>query len=261
MNKFLYYVWRLLPSKLFPYKVSVESQSFNVKLRYYWVDVNNGLWEPFLFNLLNKYVNYGDTILDLGAWRGAVSLYCAKQGARCISVEPDIVALKDLRTNISLNKDITDRIQYYNLCVADSNGSRFLSSNKFGNSMSSIVGTKKNNSKEIESVTIDKLLTLNNTTDLNFIKIDIEGAEFEILSGLVRVLRENSLPHLYIALHFGALPIDFSVSDLRELFYLYDHSYLVGAIPISFSRFKKEYFEKKVSCELFFTNQPYPTSK
>ena len=56
---------------------------------------------------------------------------------------------------------------------------------------------------EVTAVTLDNLLDLNNIKheDLNWIKIDVEGAELEVLKGATNVLSKSKDISLLIEIH------------------------------------------------------------
>jgi FkbM family methyltransferase len=54
---------------------------------------------------------------------------------------------------------------------------------------------------EVSANTLDYLLQLNEITDVNWVKIDVEGAEFEVLKGASNVLSKSKDIALLIEVH------------------------------------------------------------
>ena len=173
----------------------------------FWKDVSIGAWEPHTFDVLDKYLG-GGVFYDIGAWNGVLSLYAAKRGVRTISYEPDPVALKEFRENLSLNKDVTDLITIIPKAVGVITKDSVLSNiDAFGNSMSTIVASYDHiDGYEVEVIGIDEVFT----EKPSLIKIDIEGGEFELIDKKIEVLKKQDCP-IYISIHphFG-IPLNLS---------------------------------------------------
>jgi hypothetical protein len=58
-----------------------------------------------------------------------------------------------------------------------------------------------NNFLEVEANTLDNILNENNVQRVNWIKIDVEGAELEVLKGTSTVLEANKSITLVIEIH------------------------------------------------------------
>jgi hypothetical protein len=54
---------------------------------------------------------------------------------------------------------------------------------------------------EVSANTLDYLLQLKGITDVNWVKIDVEGAEFEVLKGATNVLSKSKDIALLIEIH------------------------------------------------------------
>ena len=70
----------------------------------YWFG-NNKLdhWEQDTFHIFEHYKNHKGIYIDIGAWIGPTTLYCANIFEKVIAIEPDPVALSRLKKNMSVN--------------------------------------------------------------------------------------------------------------------------------------------------------------
>lgn len=91
----------------------------------------------------------------------------------------------------------------------------------------------------IKTTSIDEYCRLKNINKINFIKVDTEGAEPEVLEGSKKMIINNKVDCIYSELSIGKLynNMEFSIYSLEK--YMYDKFQLVG---ISFNR---DYFKNK----------------
>lgn len=160
----------------------------------------------------------GGTVVDIGANIGAVSIYAAARGARVIAVEPEPSNADMLRRNIALN-GYDGQILCHQLAVTDRAGHAFIAPNHGGSRLTSGSGW------EVETVTLDQLFVLAAVDDCSVLKIDVEGAEYDIIAGasmdtLARVR--------FLTLEFDAAPDDrfgALVAKVAKLF----NTHLIGS--------------------------------
>lgn len=124
------------------------------------------------------FMNTYRTAIDVGAHYGSWSRYLARRFSRVISFEP--VA----ETYACCQKNTQDfaNIELHNKAVGDKTGRVAIGAGKFfvHPGMETITGF----GGDIELVTIDSL----NIDDLDFIKVDVEGFELQVLQGARRTL-------------------------------------------------------------------------
>lgn len=194
----------------------------------YWKLIESNSWEPDTFNVLDRYVKPGVTVIDLGAWQGAISIYSCLLGAKVYAIEPDPVAYGQLCFNLLANGSLCDgRIETYNIAISDENGSAQLNSmaSEFGNSESSLVN--RGFVKTTSTVEVMNLPTFLKQTQIeikstDLIKIDIEGGEVACLKGNIEYIKEVK-PTIYLSLHPFWIPEfdDFQEWMIQELFPIY----------------------------------------
>jgi len=157
-----------------------------------------GAFEPATVKVLKRLVKSGDTVLDIGANVGYMSLVLAKcvgKSGKVFSFEPDSKNFALLNRNIALNPDCY--IKPIALAVSDSHQPIRLYHAKFDFNAGahSMLPSEKHLSDfvEIEATTIDEFVTSHGLKKIDVIKIDIEGAKMKAFNGMTETLR-NSRP-------------------------------------------------------------------
>lgn len=141
--------------------------------------------------LIEKYVKKGDTVLDIGANVGKVSLLLSRQvgdEGKVYSFEPEESNFNLLKKNIEINnfKNIVP-LRY---AVTDKSGKLLL--NVSGACTTHRISIDKNDkTQEIESISIDEYFK---NQRIDFMKIDAEGSEPKIITGMKETIKNN--PHL-----------------------------------------------------------------
>ena len=134
----------------------------------------------------------GDVVIDCGAYGGAFSLYVAKligEKGKVIAFEPDVENYKLLSKNIELNG--LQNIISLNKGAWSKN--TFLPcDNKHAGDSSFFNNDQKESLVNTEVVTIDSELDKIGIKNIDFIKMDVEGAEIEALKGAEKILRSSN---------------------------------------------------------------------
>ncbi len=131
-----------------------------------------------------------DVVLDAGANCGHLSIYFSKiigENGKCYAFEPDVFNIERIKNNMQLN-DLDNNIIIEELLLWNENKFvDFYEAGTVGSSAVWIPETDKCVKKE--AVTIDSWVEKNNIKALNFIKMDIEGAEIEALEGCIETIK------------------------------------------------------------------------
>ena len=141
----------------------------------------SGTWEPRTTEYIKKHLKKGQTFVDIGANVGYFSILASKLGAKVISFEPS----KDNRE--LLNKNIKDnkcKVQVFSQALSNVSGSAILYTDTTPGQYS-LIG--KGNGEKVEVVRYDDL----NLPIADFIKIDTEGNERNVLGGMTKVLQTD----------------------------------------------------------------------
>lgn len=140
-----------------------------------------------------------DIVLDAGANEGILSLiYSKKVGpkGKVYAFEPDQMNLKTLKQNLALNTNIENIELQWKGLWNKRDQILFYESGTVGASV--FANVQNADRKQIEVISIDEFVRAQNISRLDFIKIDVEGAEVEVISGAVETLRSLE-PNLAIA--------------------------------------------------------------
>ena len=131
-------------------------------------------------------------IFDIGAWKGDTAYFFSKKcsdNAQIYAFEPDNYAyeiLEKIKNKYKLNNVITKNVLFSN-------------AEKEIDFISMIKNTPTVKKK---TITIDKFVEENNIEKIDYIKMDVEGAERTILEGGVKTIKKFK-PHLAIAIYHG----------------------------------------------------------
>ena len=170
---------------------------------WFWKQVADRAWEPDSFDVLRRLLTPDSVFVDVGAWIGPLSLYGAHLARQCHAVEPDPLARAALTANVALNPDLSDRIWVYPVAVAEFEGAARLgnlTSQSGGDSMSSLLYRDAPTSWAVDCVTLEGLIDSLGIANPGLVKIDIEGAEVEVLSGSLAYI-ERVKPPLFLSVH------------------------------------------------------------
>lgn len=140
-----------------------------------------GLWEFEAQRVYRAHVRSGHAVVDIGAGAGDSSLLLAQLAApgTVVAIEPDPSLFQLLQQNITLNPHLTNVL-----------------------AMRAFVGSHDDGD---HVVALDSLINRRVAPRPDFVKIDVEGAELDVLSGMERTLRGAAAPVLLIEVHSADL--------------------------------------------------------
>jgi FkbM family methyltransferase len=187
---------------------------FSADMGTYLIDVNDHIgYQSFITGEFDSTVlkvarrldlSPSDVLLDIGANTGLVSIPFAKEfSASVIGIEASASNAWILKRNVQLN---SVNFKLHNICAV---GPELNKENKYisfytknGNSVASSIYKNWNKSRisqESESVlisTVDDLLDLSEINSIKLVKLDVEGAEEEVLKGF-KSIRDIDGPILF----------------------------------------------------------------
>jgi FkbM family methyltransferase len=152
--------------------------------------------------------NDGDIVVDVGAHAGHYTLISSKrvgQNGKVIAIEADPTNFEILNRNIQLN-GLTNVIPLnYAAYSKQTKLKLYLPVEESGFSIYNtiMVNRAKPEEKfiEVNANTLDYLLQQNGIRYANWIKIDVEGAEFEVLKGTINILSNSVNIVLFVEIH------------------------------------------------------------
>ena len=152
------------------------------------------IYEPNQTKIVKKYVHEGDVVIDVGAHVGYYTLLMAQlvgKNGKVYSFEPDPVNFELLKKSVEINgfenvvliqKAVSDTTEKIKLFLGDNDSAiNRIYDAKLGDAKKSI---------DVESITIDEYFKENDKL-FNFIKIDSEGSEAKIITGMEKFLTNN----------------------------------------------------------------------
>lgn len=150
-----------------------------------------GTAETHLQRVIRRFVSKGDTVYDIGANVGYVSLSLAKRvgpAGLVVAFEPVPQNLQSLRENIALNH--LQNVRVFEVAASDRLGEATI--RIAGNlSTASLVWHTNDESAtklSVRTEPIDELVASQGLSLPTFVKIDVEGAEGQVLMGMRRTL-------------------------------------------------------------------------
>lgn len=140
------------------------------------------IWIQNIYKKKNFDIKKNDIIIDIGANIGLFSLWAYQfcKNGQIYGYEPNNDNFKMFEKNIFEN-NITN-ISIFKKIVSNVEGTRKLyQTNDFGTN--TIYGSK-NDAVDVQSTTLEKIFNENNLSNCDLLKMDCEGAEYEILLNL-----------------------------------------------------------------------------
>lgn len=118
-------------------------------------------------------------IIDIGANIGIVTAYMQPFAKRLYAIEPSSEHFEALKMNKEYND--WDNVEIFKLAIADKDGVMELSKNPGNRTMNSIVLRYKGGAEKVKTMTMVSFFRENGIDEVDFLKLDVEGAEEMIL--------------------------------------------------------------------------------
>lgn len=164
-----------------------------------------GTHEPLVMQTIKDVVHPGWTAVDVGAHIGYSTLLlaqCVGPAGKVIAFEPLAENFKMLQENVQLNGHST--VITENLALMDRSGRIELRSATPGAmtwvASANIDSTSAVESQTVEVIPFDSYAQQRNINKVDFIKMDVEGAEAAVLGGMNDILKRDK-PTLLIEIH------------------------------------------------------------
>jgi len=158
-----------------------------------------GAFQRRVIEVINKKLRPGDTFIDVGANRGAISAVLARRNPQCqvVAVEPTSECYRKLMRCIELNSPLLKNFFAHQVFLADSscrvlpdsigaswNLYRFRAE---GNSIGAI-GCTTGGAKVCS---LDDFMASTGINKLSLLKLDVDGNEEDVLSGSIQTLERH----------------------------------------------------------------------
>lgn len=155
-----------------------------------------GVYEIITTNFFKEVLRQGDVVLDIGANCGALTLVAASlvKDGKLYAFEPAQSVRSRLQGNIDLNPHLKDVVTVlpYGIGLTRSKGFYNEDPNYRGNGSLQVQAQ----GIAIDILSLDEWVALEKLDKIDFIKIDVEGMEYDVLRGGKSVL-ETHHPMIY----------------------------------------------------------------
>lgn len=204
------FLWQTL-EHIFPRGIQREISGISLKLpirfhRYYPAD-----YEANNVAFINAHVPRNGIVLDIGAQIGLMTkLFADLVGphGKVHAFEPTPLTFLYLQKTIAIN-NIADRVSANNMAISEETGTCLFNVSDFdidaANSLMNLQGLRHTRAIPVQTTSIDRFITNNRVKKIDFIKIDVEGAELKVLLGARETIAEHK-PTMQLALHPQFLP-------------------------------------------------------
>ena len=193
-----------IPDKYFLVKFRGGEIYLNLKESPMMIRRALGVYEPWKFKLFCDLVRKNMTIIDVGANKGCFSLLATKlmgDYGRVLSFEPEPINCEWITRSIDANnyKGIT----LFQMALSDSDGKADLYIGEKSGFHSLLPPLDK---PEPEKMTViqkrlDTVLQENKISEVDLIKIDVEGSELQVLKGATETIKQNKNLKIIMDLH------------------------------------------------------------
>ncbi|MEM4406494.1 MAG: FkbM family methyltransferase [Candidatus Methanomethylicaceae archaeon] len=163
-----------------------------------------GTYEPLITARITEIAKPGFVCMDIGAHHGYYTLLMSRlvgESGRVYSFEPDTKNYSYLVETINVN-GLTN-VESHNIGIREVSG-RFALCRERSSSMNRVLPIsemeRKPNWSEINAVSLDDFIVNSEIEKLDFVKIDVEGSENEVLKGM-QVTLDNLAPVVLCEFH------------------------------------------------------------
>lgn len=220
----------LLPDNHYPYPFKGGRIYLNIKEYPTMLRRALGVFEVEKTKAISSLLNSGMTFVDVGTNKGYFALLAARivgKTGLVISFEPEPTNCKWIRRSIELNG--YNNINLYQLALGDENEQTklFLGKKSGWHSLRPSLPNSTGAFIEVQKRTLDSIVEEIDHRRIDVIKIDVEGAEQDVLRGAFKTLSTNRSIVLFMDLHpqFGIdlaevydflKDLDFSVYEIGK---------------------------------------------
>jgi FkbM family methyltransferase len=161
-----------------------------------------GSYEPEKVAALQRLLEPGMTFVDAGSNKGDFALIAARvmrDRGRVLAFEPSPDNCRWIRASVELNGYRSIRL--FELALYDTEGHGLLYLGQWSGWHSLEPGDAPGESIEVETRTLDTVLAETGDPGVDVLKVDVEGAELQVLRGAERALAGPRLVAVFVELH------------------------------------------------------------
>jgi FkbM family methyltransferase len=231
-------LYKFFPGGLYKAKWRGLNMIFNFRDRDSWLLYFNDITERYQTPYFEETVLKGATFLDIGANNGYYSLYAAtlNKTSKIYAFEAN-PKLVDLLTEVVKMNGLENTISIISGAVSNKTEDiLFDFSNTAHQGTGHVVNSTQNYSglTAVSALRIDEWAAQNNIHHIDVVKIDVEGAEMDVLLGMEQYISRQAIDVLFIEVHDAELP-SFGTSSQTLFSFLAAKQYQCFALPSEFS--------------------------
>jgi FkbM family methyltransferase len=191
----------LPPNRHFIFKKYLGDISVNIDTVYpIEREMLTGCYDVETIAIIEKYVKRGGVCVDIGANVGAISFALAKRVSmpgKVYACEPGRFLFERLVENIRLNSGYEKIILPFNIGFSAKKEVRLWNEDKQNRGNAGFLFIDSNQDERVELVPLDHFFSEQGLDRLDFVKIDVEGMEYEVIKGAVRTIEKYKPILLY----------------------------------------------------------------
>jgi len=160
-------------------------------------EIMSGRYETDVISIIEQFVRPGMTVMDVGANVGALSVVLADrvgETGKVFSFEPGPNTFSRLKRNLSMNSGIDSVVIPQNMGCAQEEGviAYHELSHSRGNAILGELDKEWHayESHEVKVVAIDSFVRNNSLNNVDFMKVDVERMEFDVLLGAKEMIKK-----------------------------------------------------------------------
>ena len=201
-----YFAWqprRFQARTRFGFHLEGDSKDLIQQWVYYF-----GIWEPVLTTWIRRRLARGDTFVDIGANIGYYALLASKtvgRPGRVIAIEASPTIAESLSRNVRSNHADNVRV-IHAAALGERSVVRLYKGNEHNSGETTIVEAFASEFEcDVQAFPLHDLLTDEELRSARLFKIDVEGAEYQVMSGLDSLDKLRPDAELIVEVHPGYL--------------------------------------------------------
>ena len=169
----------------------------------------HGEYEPAMTRVLHRYLKPGDVFIDLGANEGYFTIIASSlvgDSGSVIAIEPQSRLQHSLKATLALND--CANVQLFQTLVTSSTGTARLhlaADTNTGATSLFRVSKYPVPTEEVRSMTLRDFLRSTGIKSCDLLKVDIEGAEYEVFMSAGEVLKSGAIRKIALEIHGSIL--------------------------------------------------------
>jgi FkbM family methyltransferase len=178
--------------------LKINGSNFTVINHWFWKQFAAG-WEPQTVKFFKRNLEQGKDYLDIGGWVGPTAFIATALGARKVKIiEPNPMNFFHLLA-AQFNNGLLSRWFLVNACVSDKFGSAVIGPIEGISNSSSATNIRDKNQTGASVIALKLDNIVSEKEDFSLIKIDIEGAEADIVTDLA--ILSHTKAAIWLSLH------------------------------------------------------------